>query len=206
MKKSYPYLTRYISALCKVPGGDFHHIVRLHGKDGPSNVKVKDFQLGKSPVTWGLWLEYCESTKTKHPDSPGWEIDLDDPVVNVSWQDIMKTNGFCAWVQRETGVKASLPSQCQWEYAATGGNIKIIYPWGVRFDTSKLWCSVEKQWDAKRTASTIRTERIYYNQFGIADFLGNVGQWCFDFYTPNTDAELLSSLVAPVSVTGFVQK
>ena len=191
----YPYLTRYMSSLCKIPGGEFHRIVRLRGKDGLSHVRVRDFKLGKTPVTWGLWLEYCESTKTKHPDSPGWEIDLDDPVVNVSWQDIMKTNGFCTWVARETGIQVSLPSQCQWEYAATAGNIKNIYPWGARFDSKKLWCSVEKQWDAKRTASTIRTERIHYNQFRIADLVGNVGQWCFDFYTPDTDAELLPSAV-----------
>ena len=190
-----PCLKNYVDSLCRVTGGNFHRIVRLHGKDMPMETRVNDFDLGKTPVTWRLWLEYCQATSNKPPDLPPWAIDLDDPVVNVSWFDIMRTGGFCTWVTRETSIDVSLPTQCQWQYAATQGNIKNVYPWGARFDTSKLWCSLRQHGDVKRTASTIRRHRNYVNRFGIADLVGNVGQWCFDFYTPDADAELLPSSI-----------
>jgi formylglycine-generating enzyme required for sulfatase activity len=48
------------------------------------------------------------------------------PVVRVSWNE---ANEFCKWLSKKAGVKATLPTEEQWEWAARAGTI-TPFPWG----------------------------------------------------------------------------
>ena len=150
---------------------------------------MSSFRMGATPVTWGMWKEYCNSESVPMPwdREPGWGYPDDDPVVNVSWNDIMDPGGFCEWASGVAGFKLTLPSDAQWEYAARGGKDGMEYPWGNVFKVSKLWCSddftMEDQHlnEANKTAAVGRTDRIYCNGYGLTDMVGNVWQWCADY-------------------------
>ena len=143
---------------------------------------MSPFRMGATPVTWGMWKEYCKAESARMPEKPDWGYLDNHPVVNVSWNDIMNHGGFCEWASRTAGFKITLPTDAQWEYAARGGKDGLEYPWGNDFDASKLWCSKKEFNDAGKTAAVDRSDRIYRNGYGLTDMVGNVWQWCADYY------------------------
>ena len=84
------------------------------------------------------------------------------PAVRVSRDE---AEAFCAWLSRTCGVKASLPSEEQWEWAARAGTA-TPFPWGGPDDDFGKFANLADrntrwmyaQWDA---AACIQTRRPY---------------------------------------------
>lgn len=178
---AYPHLCWYVSSLRSIPGGTFRYGASPVAENMGTPTTMSPFRMGATPVTWGMWKEYCKAESVRMPESPSWGYPDDHPVVNVSWNDIMEPGGFCEWASGVAGFKLTLPTDAQWEYAARGGQDGLEYPWGNDFDKSKFWCS-EICMDALKTAAVDRTDRIYRNGYGLTDMVGNVWQWCADYY------------------------
>ena len=174
----YPHLNRYVSNLRSIPGGTYRWGASPSEKEPGVPITMSPFRMGATPVTWGMWKEYCKAESVRMPVDPGWGYPDNHPVVLVSWDDIMYPGGFCKWASGVAGFKLTLPTDAQWEYAARGGKDGLEYPWGNNFDKSKTWCSN----DADKTAAVDRTDRIYRNGYGLTDMVGNVWQWCADYY------------------------
>jgi formylglycine-generating enzyme required for sulfatase activity len=148
-------------------------------------VKLSAFRMGATPVTVAVWKEYCYALGIALPQAPSWGLLDDHPVVNVSWNDIMGSDGkggFCAWASDIAGFRLTLPTEAQWEYAARGGVDGQEFPWGNKYDDSKLWCSVKTA--KTKTAPVVRSSNIYRNTYGLTDMVGNVWHWCSDLYAP----------------------
>ena len=163
-------LAEYKAQMASIPGGSF-----LMGSNGGDNEKpvhkvtLSPFKMGRTPVTVSMWKEYCRATGEVMPDRPAWGWIDDHPMVNVSWED---AQAYCVW------AKLQLPTEAQWEYAAKGGR-NTKYPWGDAFDESKLVCYKNS---VGRTAPVYRRARVFVNAFGLVDMVGNVVQWCADWY------------------------
>ncbi|HEY3291658.1 MAG TPA: SUMF1/EgtB/PvdO family nonheme iron enzyme [Anaerolineae bacterium] len=97
-------------------------------------------------------------------------IDLDFPVVQVSWDD---ANAFCAWASKVSGRKVKLPTEAQWEKAARGNDGRI-YPWGNNQPDSTLlnWNNQVGHVEAVSTYSPGGD-----SPYGVSDMAGNVWQW-----------------------------
>ncbi len=116
-------------SLVRIPAGPF----ALGSNEGeadeypPSRVEIRD----------DFWMSTCEITNEQFRqfapdhfsgyfmkrsfgnDGPG--IDMDgprQPVVRVSWQQAM---AFCDWLSQRSGLRFTLPSEAQWEYACRAG-------------------------------------------------------------------------------------
>ena len=185
LSRQYPALNDYLADMTEIPAGTYFWNKQINERNEPPKVTVSKFWLGRTPITWQVWEEYCTAQQISLPPRPDWGYKPDHPVVNVSWYDVTgntSSDGFCAWVSSLTDRTFTIPTETQWEYAARGGRTDDAYPWGDEWDYSKVWCSTRSAGDAKSTTSIRRNNRIYVNRYGLVDIVGNVWQWCIDDY------------------------
>jgi formylglycine-generating enzyme required for sulfatase activity len=136
------------------------------------------------PADGTPWWFGVQRADWAHPG--GRETNLDGlgehPVVHVSWNDAV---AYCEWSERR------LPTEAEWEYAARGGLAGAKYPWGDEEVDAGGWRANIFQGEFPRrntgedgwlTTAPVRT--FQPNGYGLWQPVGNVWEWCADFYDP----------------------
>lgn len=141
------------------------------------------YRIGKYPVTNAQYAAFVQATNHKPPHywgSPTPPADITDhPVVYVNWDDAV---AYCRWLSELTGQSYRLPTEAEWERAASwrGGSgaegQKLRYPWGDEFDPAK--CNTQES-EKRATTPVGQFSRAGGDSpVGCADMSGNVWEWC----------------------------
>ncbi|MGN6243288.1 MAG: formylglycine-generating enzyme family protein [Motilibacteraceae bacterium] len=140
------------------------------------------------PAAGAPWWLGVRGADWRHPGGRRSDLDglADHPVVHVSWND---AQAYCRWAGR------ALPSEAQWEHASRGGLAGARYPWGdeVPGDDEETWpCNIwqgtfpvsNTMKDGFLTTAPVRS--FEPNGFGLWQTVGNVWEWCADWFNPRT--------------------
>ena len=166
-------LAQYKSQMVAVPAGTFTMGPEFEDDENPvvRSVTLSAFKMGRTEVTVAMWKEFCAATGREMPPYPMFNeewVKEDHPIVNVTWDD---AQAYADWA----GLK--LPTEAQWEYAASGGQDRR-YPWGDVWDETK--CVYVPSGDG--STAPVGSKPAGVSRFGLQDMAGNVMEWCRDYY------------------------
>lgn len=147
------------------------------------------FQQTSQPVNlndYSQWWHWTTGANWRHPLGPDSSLEgkMDHPVVHISWDD---AQAYARWAGKR------LPTEAEWEWAASGGNSQNKYPWGNEpieesADKANFWQGIfpfqNHNLDGFDGTAPVRS--FPPNAFGLYEMAGNVWEWCEDKYDVST--------------------
>jgi formylglycine-generating enzyme required for sulfatase activity len=147
----------------------------------PYGVELAPFALARFPVTNAEYRAFLADTGcTWLPSS--WTFGVypvhlaNHPVWTVP---PAAADAYAAWLAARTGRAFRLPTEAEWEYAASGGTGRE-YPWGDTFDATRL-NTVEA---GPLSTTPVGMYPRGRTESGIDDLGGNVEEYVADAYRP----------------------
>lgn len=167
-----------------IPGGEFQRgrthalpddglkwVPEVMKDDRPvRGIAVDPVYMDEHEVTNEEYSAFVQATKHRPPYNwPKGMVSTGKekyPVVDVSWDDAA---AYAKWANKR------LPTEAEWEHACRGLLEGSTYPWGEGKPDKKL-----ARYNSVDGPAAVKSCKPNY--FGLYDIVGNVWEWCADWY------------------------
>lgn len=162
---------------------------------GTNPSEFKGDSLPVEMVSWYDAIIYCNERSVKEGLKPYYTIDklLIDPHNKSEYDDVKWT------VTINEGANGyRLPTEAEWEYAASGGQLSKSYVYSGSNDANEVAWYWQNAGDKKLTGdwnwpaiqhNNNQTKRVGLkkgNELSLFDMSGNVREWCWDWFEDET--------------------
>ncbi len=155
-------------AFARIEAGEF-----MMGSPEAEEGRCNDELWHKVSLTKACYIGVTEVTQAQWKAVMGTEPSnfkgANLPVEQASWEDAV---AFCKKLSERAGAAYRLPTEAEWEYACRGGSADAHY--GVPDDVA--W----HRGNSGGSTHPVATRKA--NAYGLHDMLGNVWEWCSDWY------------------------
>ncbi|MEU3978642.1 SUMF1/EgtB/PvdO family nonheme iron enzyme [Streptomyces sp. NPDC026672] len=170
-------------------------------KESPQyEAEVAAFRIARHPVTHQEYREFLLDVPSARPPS-SWGFGVypahwaNHPVWTVGARD---ADAYAAWLSARTGRRFRLPTEAEWEYAASGGDGRA-YPWG---EDTRTDC-VNTVESGPLSTTPVGMYPAGRSPFGVADMGGNVEEYVADDYHPYPGGSAIDDDLATESRTPY---
>ena len=188
-------------------------------------VEVDSFWIAEIEVTWNEYLAFFSATGSQGrkeavevdeetdgitgatppwgaPDQ-GWGKGT-RPAITMSFHG---AETYCRWLSSVTGKKYRLPTEAEWEYAARAGTSTPYFFEGSPkdYESDGIWnkifgpdTTIINSYAIYLENSPNKTQEpimVKPNAFGVKNMLGNVAEFCLDYYDPTVYSKYPAGVV-----------
>lgn len=159
-----------VNNMVLVEGGTFVMGMERYDNDNktPHSVTLTDFYINKYEVTRLEWMAVMEEVETD-----GNNKCYDCPKVSSRYEILT----FIDKLNEKTGISFILPTEAQWEFAATGGNESEGFEFAGSNNKEEVYVIMYLNGKGITSVGSKKP-----NELGLYDMNGNVNDMCLDFY------------------------
>ncbi|RXQ94534.1 hypothetical protein EO244_09660 [Ancylomarina salipaludis] len=185
-----------------IPAGEFEKAIYHNNKFNSKplvrkKIQLSPFFMAKVELTWDAYLVFLRDVESEGREqtqaldsletdvisgatppwgdpAQGWGMGQ-RPAISMTWQ---AANTYCKWLSKKTGKTYRLPTEAEWEYACRANS-----------DLQDNWTDEEMAnriiFRDNSKGKTHLPEGMKANAFGLVNMLGNVKEFCSDWYADN---------------------